>query len=134
MILVLFEVPAFHCSKMVNFLVDTGATYSAITEKEATLLGIEVAILPEAKKGAIGFGGTFRNKIINHPVILRFKSPKEEHKITYGSGFQIICVPPKVTEAERERWHRYVPSVLGMDILGKFQVYVDRRKVELTLA
>jgi hypothetical protein len=129
----LFEVPAFHCSRIINFLVDTGSTYSAITEKEATLLGIEIAILPEAKKGAIGFGGSFRNKIINHPVKLRLKSSTDEHTITYGSGFQIICIPSSATGAEREKWLRYCPSVLGMEILGKFKVYVDRKKVELTL-
>ena len=130
----MFEVPAFHCNRVINFLVDTGSTYSAITEKEATLLRIEVAVLPESKKGAIGFGGTFRNKIINHPVILTFKSPTDEYKITYGSGFPVICVPSSATGEEREKWLRYSPCVLGMEILGKFQVYVDRKKVELSVA
>lgn len=132
-IAVLFEVPAFHCSKIINFLVDTGSAFSAITEKEANLLELDRAFLPEAKQEAIGFGGTFKNKIINHPVILTFKSQKDEHKITYSSGFQIICIPPDVTHEEREKILRYTPSVLGMDILRQFQVYVDKRKVELTL-
>lgn len=130
---VLFEVPALHCSRVVQFLVDTGSTYSAITEKEAILLGIEIAVLPEAKKGAVGFGGTFKNKIINYPVFLRFKSPTEEYKITYGNGFQIICIPPNLPDKEREIWLRYCPCVLGMEVLRKFQVYVDKRKVELTV-
>jgi hypothetical protein len=129
----LFEVPAFHCSKVVHFLVDTGASYSAITEKEATLLGLDCTLLPEAKKGAIGFGGTFRNKIINRPVFLIFKSPKDEYRLTYGSGFQIVCIPSSATPEEREKLLRYTPCVLGMDILRKFQVYVDKKKVELTL-
>jgi hypothetical protein len=128
----LFEVPFFHCSRIINFLIDTGSTYSGITEKEANLLGIEIALLPDAKKGAIGFGGTFRNKMINHPVYLTFKSPKEEYKMTYGSGFQIVIIPPQITGIDREKMMRYCPSVLGMEILGKFRLYLDKRKVELT--
>lgn len=129
----MFEVPAFHCGRFINFIVDTGSTYSAITEKEANLLGLDCTFLPEAKKGAIGFGGVFTNKIINRPVILTFKSLKEEHKITYASGFQIICIPPNAAPSYREQMLRYNPCVLGMEILGKFQVYIDKRKVELTL-
>jgi hypothetical protein len=126
-------VPFFHCSRVINFLIDTGSSYSAITEKEADLLGLEIALLPDAKKGAIGFGGRFRNKIINHPVNLTFKSSKEEYKMTYGSGFQIVIIPSHITGEDREKMLRYCPSVLGMEILGKFQLYVDKRKVELTL-
>ncbi len=64
---------------------------------------------------------------------MTFKSPKEEHKITYGGGFQIIGIPSDATEVEREKMLRYCPSVLGMEVLAKFQVYVDKKKVELTL-
>lgn len=131
---VLFEVPAFHVNKIVNFLVDTGSTYSAITEKEARLLGLDLTMLPEARKRAIGFGGMFRNKMINRPVFLTFRSPSEEHKIPYASGFQVICVPSNATPEERENLLRYLPCVLGMEILGKFRVYVDKRKVELATA
>jgi len=89
--------------------------------------------LPNAKKGSIGFGGLFRNKIINHPVILTFHSDEGNHKINYASGFQIVCIPPNATPEEKEKMRRYTPSVLGMEILGKFQVYVDKKKAELTL-
>ena len=118
---------------MVNFLVDTGSTYSALTEKEAMLLGLDCGMLPESKKQAIGFGGTFRNKIINRPVFLTFRSNKAEHKITYSSGFEVVCIPHDATPQERESMLRYTPCILGMDILDKFEVYVDKRKVELTL-
>lgn len=83
---------------------------------------MDLDLLPEAKKGAIGFGGTFKNKMINCPVILTFRYSTDEHKITYGSGFQIICIPPDAQKEEREKMLRYTPSVLGMDILSKFKV------------
>ena len=118
---------------MIDFLVDTGAIFSAITEKEATLMGIDCSLLLESKGKAIGFGGLFKTKIINRLVTLTFKSNNKEHKIKYSSGFRVICVPPNVTSEEREKLLRYTPSVLGMDILTKFKIHINKNKVELTL-
>jgi len=119
---------------MVNFLVDTGSLFSGITEKEATLMGLDCSLLPEAKEEAIGFGGTFKTKMLNRLVNLTFKSGRDEHKIKYSSGFWVICAPPTMTREEREKLLRYTPNVLGMDILTKFKIYVDKYKVVLTLA
>ena len=118
---------------MINFLVDTGAVFSALSEKEATLMGIDCSLLPESKGKAIGFGGLFKTKMINRIVTLTFKSNKKEYKIKYSSGFRVICIPPNVTSEDRERFLRYTPSVLGMDILTKFEIHMDKKKVELTL-
>lgn len=118
---------------MVDFLVDTGTTYPAITEKEATIMGIEVSSLPYQKREAVGFGGLFRNRLINRRVTLAFKSNKEKYKIPC-SGFMVICIPPKITGEEREKILRYTPNVLGMDILRWFKTCVDKNKVELTSA
>lgn len=108
--------------------------HSAITEKEATLLGIAYSLLPNYRVDSIGFGGTFRNKIINSPVRLTFGSNSNLHTITYSSGFQIIIIPPNTSPEMREKMIRYTPCVLGMDILVKFKLYLDKKKVELTLA
>jgi len=129
---VLFEVRAFKINKMVDFLVDTGTTYSAITEKEATIVGITPSALPYYKTEAVGFGGLFRNRMINRQVILTFSSNKDEYKVKCGS-FIIICIPPTVTGEEREKMIRYTPNVLGMDILHRFRTCVDKNKVELVL-
>lgn len=48
---------------MVSFLVDSGAKASAITEKEATIMGIDYSSLPYTKSDAIGFGGKFKNRL-----------------------------------------------------------------------
>ena len=118
---------------MVNFVVDSGSLFSAITEKEATLMGIDCSFLPKSKIGAIGFGGTFTPKIINRLVLLTFKSGKNEHKIRFSSGFMVICIPPNVTGHDREEMLRFTPNVLGMDILTKFRTCINKKKVELTL-
>jgi len=112
--------------------VDTGTTYSAITEKEATIMGVDCSSLPYFKYEGIGFGGTFRNKMINRPVILTFKSNEDKHKIKC-SCFIVICVPPNIKGEEREKMIRYTPNVLGMDILCRFGVFVNKNQVELTL-
>ncbi|TET18807.1 hypothetical protein E3J74_09400 [Candidatus Bathyarchaeota archaeon] len=129
---VLFEVKAYKISKIVDFLVDTGARYSAITEKEATIMGIDSSLLPYSKREAVGFGGLFRNKLINKRVTLTFKSNKDEYKIPCSS-FTIVCIPPNTTSEDREKMLRYTPNVLGMDILSKFKTCVDKNQVELTL-
>jgi len=134
MITVLFEVPYYHYSKTIQFLIDTGASRSAITEKEAELLGLACYMLPDAKTGAVGFGGTFKNKMINRPVYLTFSAVNgQTYKVNYAQGFQIVCIPAHADKDEQEKLRRYTPCVIGMDILQKFKLYVDKRKVELSV-
>jgi len=129
---VLFEVKAFKISKIVSFLVDSGSKFSAITEKEATIMGIDCSSLPDAKMEAVGFGGSFRNRNINREVILTFKSNQDEHRIKLGC-FQVNCIPLNLTREEREKLIRLIPNVLGMDILRTFRTCFDAGQVELTL-
>lgn len=126
----LFEVKAFNISKMADFLIDTGTTYSAITEKEATIMGIDCSLLPYYKYPAVGFGGLFKIRMINRQAILTFKSGVNEHKIV-RSSFRVISIPPTIVGEERERMIRYTPNVLGMDILRIFKTCVEKNKVEL---
>jgi len=128
----LFEVRAYKIRSMVNFLVDTGARASAITEKEATIMGIDCSSLPFFKYKSVGFGGFYRNRIINRQVILTFKSNKDFHQIK-RSSFMVTCIPPKVSGEEREKLIRYIPNVLGMDILKEFKTCVTKNQVELIL-
>jgi hypothetical protein len=118
---------------MVSFLVDTGSLFSAITEKEATFMNLDCSLLPESKGEAIGFGGTFKTKMINRLVTLTFKSDDGEYKIQYSSGFRVVCFPQHIPSEQREKLLRFTPSVLGMDILSKFEVPVNKKKVELLL-
>jgi len=129
---VLFEVKSYNVKKIVDFLVDTGTTYSAITEKEATIMNIDVSSLPYFKREAVGFGGLFRNKMINRLVVLTFKSNEDEHQIKCGS-FIVTCIPPNISAEDREKTIRYTPNVLGMDILHIFRTCVEKNQVELTL-
>ena len=132
LIQVLFEIPSDRLSKIVYFMIDSGSLFSALSEKEATLMGLDCSALPFSKGEAIGFGGHFKTKMINKLVVLTFRDNGNESKIRYSSGFKVVCIPSDLPEEEREEMLRQTPSVLGMDILTKFSVYMDKRKVELT--
>lgn len=130
---VFFEVPSYRKSRIVNFVIDTGARFSALSEKDATLMGIDCHSLPYAKGESIGFGGTFKTKMINRLVILTFGSGDDEYKIRYSSGFRVTCIPLDTPQEEREKLLRFTPSVLGMDILPRFETRLDKRNVVLIL-
>jgi hypothetical protein len=131
MIPVLFDCRSLKISEIVNFLVDTGSLSSALSEKQATLMKIDCSILPESKGNAIGFGGTFKTKMINSPVNLIFESGDDKFKINYNSGFRVNIIPKDAKEKDKELMLRHTPSVLGMDVLSKFEVRIDKKKVEL---
>lgn len=90
-------------------------------------------MFPEEKKMAIGFGGTLKNRIVNCPVNLIFGSDEQKHKIVMDGGLKIICVPPDKEPQEREKLLQFTPSVLGMDVLGNFDVHIYKKRVELEL-
>jgi hypothetical protein len=96
-------------------------------------MGIHIPTLPYAKGKAIGFGGFFRNKIINREVVLTFNSDEGEYKIKCGGGLIVILVPPNLSTEEREDLIRLTPNVLGMDILRRFRTVVEENRVELIL-
>jgi len=96
-------------------------------------MGLDCSQLPETRgPPAIGFGGWFKTRMINRLVILTLKGDRGEWKYNYSSGFRVICAPPNLTGEEREKFLRYVPCVLGMEILAKFDFFMNEDKVELT--
>ena len=89
-------------------------------------------MLPDCAEESIGFGGTFKNKMINCPVKLTFGN-EQKYTVRYDSGFRVVVFPNEIDCQQREKLIRYTPSVLGMDVLEKFKVYIDKKKVELTV-
>jgi hypothetical protein len=73
--------------------------------------------------------------MINSPAFLTFRSDKgENYRMPYGGGFKVMYISPQLSPEDKEKVLGLTPSILGMDILCKFQVYVDKKKVMLTLA
>jgi hypothetical protein len=116
---------------MVSFLIDSGSSCSAISEREADLMNLEIALFPERKQESVGFGGAFKSRIINCPIHLTFGSDKQKYRITCNGNFFINCIPSDKTPEEREKLLQLVPSVLGMDLLGHFETRLTANSVEL---
>jgi len=95
-------------------------------------MGIDCASLPYHKKEGIGFGGTFRNKMINKRITLTFKSNEGKHEIIC-SRFIVITIPSNVTKEQREKMLRHTPNILGMDVLRYFKIVVTKNHVELSI-
>jgi hypothetical protein len=90
-------------------------------------------MFPDCDKKSIGFGGTFTSKIINCPVRLIFGTDNQKHSVPYDNGFRIVVIPNNIKPEERKKLIRCTPSVLGMDVLEKFKLYIDKKRVELTI-
>jgi hypothetical protein len=61
-------------------------------------------------------------KVFLNQLVCEHCNISAEHRIRYGGGSQIIPIPSDATEEEKEKMLRYWPSVLGMDIIGKFKL------------
>jgi len=133
LISVFVEIPRHHCSRSVTFLVDSGATNSILIEPDASLMGLDCSIFPDCKQLSVGFGGTFRNKVINCPVRLTFGSDKQKYILPFDSGLSLMIIPPHLSAQDKEIILRSTKSVIGMDILRHFKTYIDKNKVELTI-
>lgn len=96
----------------VNFICtqtwDSGATKSLLTEKDALLIGLDCFMLPDCAEESIGFGGTFRNKMINCPVKLTFGN-EQKYTVRYDSGFRVVVFPNEIDSQQREKLIRYTP-------------------------
>lgn len=101
-------------------------------------MDLDCESLPFFKGDCFGFGGKFKNRVINRPVNLTFStsnSPTVQKKITFASGFQVTCFPKFLSPDEREELVRHTPCVIGMDILRQFKFFIDvsKNKVELEI-
>jgi len=97
----------------------------------ASLIGIDVTMLPDLKGESYGFGGRTRCKIINRLVELVFKTLEGTYyTIPWSSGFKVVLAQDEKEEIRRKLLE-ITPSVLGMDILSKFEIHMGRKSLEL---
>ena len=131
---VFFEVKALNKSGRVDFVVDTGATYSALSERDAVLLSIDISSLPKARREGIGFGGRFTPRVRNKEANLIFYSTDGDQYRLKKSGLRVITAPENIDENTRKQLVARTPSILGYDILSRFELYMNKRIVELRIS
>lgn len=98
---VFLEVKALGKSGKVDFVIDTGATYSALSEHDALLLGIDVLTLPKEKGRGIGFSGVFTPRLLNREIGLTFYDTQGDLYRLKKSGLHVITAPEDVDEDTR---------------------------------
>ena len=91
------------------------------------------SIFPECKNLSVGFGGTFKNRLLNCPVKLTFGADKEKYTLPYDSGLRLMTIPFGLSARDKEIILQSTKSVIGMDVLRHFKTYIDKNKVELTI-
>lgn len=109
--------------RAITFLVDTGASYTTILDKDAKRLNINYRDLePQAEDDwARGIGGPVETYIMRE-VQLKFLSEDRRRVLWERTLPQVhVLTHPK----ERYEQIREMPSLLGMDFLRDFCVVVD---------
>lgn len=110
-----------HTYATIEFLVDTGATNTTISDRDATRLGIDYTALEKLANGMLGIGGTVGTYILKDAKLLFHK----EDRKTHTENLKHICILKHASPDERIL---RIPSVLGRDILNKHALIYDKRQ------
>jgi len=121
-------------SGRVDFLVDTGATFSALSEREAVIIGIDLPTLPREYRGEIGFGGEFTPRVLNKETRLTFYGTRGTTYTHRIRDLRVISPPENLDREKREELLARTPSILGYDVLSDFELHMNKRKVELKIS
>src|SRR5215831_10331473 len=117
--------PTLGVARTLDFLVDTGASGSLISERDAAILGIDYEKLELLEQPIFGIGGTAPAYRINSESKLVFR--------TLEGGRYLLSLPniivTKVAMAD-ERVRKFVfdqtPSLLGMDAIERFRFVLTK--------
>lgn len=110
-----------HIYATLEFLVDTGATRTTISDKDAIRLGIDYLELEKLGEGMLGIGGAVDTYNLKD-ITLTFH---QENKQTHEEVLESICALKHPHLDERLL---RIPSLLGRDILNKHSLIYDKRK------
>ena len=117
----ILESETLHIYATVEFLVDTGATRTTISDKDAIRLGIDYTALEKLGEGMLGIGGTVDTYSLPDAKL----TFHQENKKTHTETFEKICIlkHPQLNERILR-----IPSILGRDILNKHTFIYDKRQ------
>jgi hypothetical protein len=137
------EIPALKIKKKLPFLIDTGASSTILSVRDARTLQLDYGKLSPAKGKVIGLGGPLYKTFELKKVILHFFGGKKTLSVPLDS--LLISGDEKKLEAQfelellsqiekallgDEKSLKHIPSVLGMDVLRSFTfTYNANRKI-----
>jgi hypothetical protein len=109
-----------HLYGTVEFLVDTGATRTTISDKDVIRLGLDYAKLDKLQGGVLGVGGTVDTFILTDAMLM-FNAEKiiQQEPLEQLYFLKHSTLNDKILR---------IPSVLGRDILNKYAFIYDKRQ------
>ena len=121
-VLLICKYPMFE--KQVTFLVDTGATYTALQDRDVRRLKIQYRDLerkPE-KEWAKGVAGEGIETFLIHDVRMLLLSAQQT-SVIWEANLPTL----EVLRHPQENWDaiKDLPSLLGMDVLANFRLAID---------
>ena len=106
-------------------MVDTGASRSLLSERDARILGIDYNRLELRKEPLVGLGGTLPVYETPGECSLTFRTVERKEHAESFPHFDVVKV-----EIEDEKTRRIVfnliPSLIGMDLLPRFKFYATK--------
>jgi len=109
----------------VYFLVDTGATNSLISEKDAKILGIDYAKLDLQERRLTGLGGTAPVYKTKAECKLTFRTFDKTGHVETLPNFDVTRVDIE-DEKERATVFNLIPSLIGMELLERFTLVATK--------
>jgi hypothetical protein len=117
-------------SKVVEFMVDTGSSYTAILDKDVDKLGINYDDLEEAEEDVTGIGGDATTYLLPKSKLIFTDNKGHEFPEDLDTGM----VLRHSFKNEKERHNIFtLSSLLGMDILHKYKIHFNNFTVFLDL-
>ena len=114
----------------VYFLIDTGATRSLLSEKDAKILGIDYSKLELQEGRNIGLGGTAPVYRIKCECKLTFRISEREFHVEPLPDFDVTKVEIE-DEKERRLVFNSIPSLIGMELLERFRLVATKNEAYL---
>ncbi len=123
---VVLESESLHIYATVEFLIDTGATRTTVSDKDAIRLGIDYEALEKLDKGMLGIGGTVETYFLKDAKLIF----RQDNKKTRTEQLEYLCFlrHPEVKETILR-----IPSILGRDVLNKYALIYDKRQEKACL-
>lgn len=114
----------------IKFLLDTGASATAILDRDRELLGMRIAELEEAPARIGGIGGLVDTYIVRDAKII-FKALDIEHV----EILDVLVLKHDVSRLSGEEIKRMltIPSLLGRDVMRKFKLVYSEAKEYVAL-
>lgn len=119
-------IPNLRVTHKIEFLIDTGATRTAILDRDAATVGIPYSRLSRMKAPLLGLGGVVGTYAAKHAEIYFKADNSSEHKETLQ---ELVVVKHMDVDGNVLR----IPSVLGRDILNKYRLIYDNRNDLVTI-